>query len=142
MTPDLRLRLMAILRDAEGYSQFPYDDTAGVPTVGYGRNLRDVGIDRGEALVLLANDLDRAIEAVGRRWPWAESLGEARHGVLVEMALNLGPAGLATFTKMWAALKEGDFERAATEMLDSEWSRQVGDRARRLAQQMRTGVWA
>jgi len=65
-----------------------------------------------------------------------------RQAVLVDMAFNLGRAGLASFQKMRAALALGDFERAAAEMLDSLWARQVGRRARELAEMMQTGQWA
>jgi lysozyme len=111
------------------------------PTIGYGRNLEAVGLSLPEAAGLLQNDLDRAIAALARRWPWTGMLAEARLGALIAMCFNLGAAKLAEFTKMWAALKEGDFDRAAAEMLDSRWARQVGARARRLAQQMRSGAW-
>jgi len=35
----------------------------------------------------------------------------------------------------------GEYRRAATEMLDSKWARQVGNRALELAEMMRTGVY-
>ena len=57
------------------------------------------------------------------------------------MAFNLGVGGLLAFTKMFAALQERDWDRAAAEMLDSRWARQVGDRAVRLAQQMTSNAW-
>jgi lysozyme len=139
--PTLRARLLAQLEADEGYRQHPYGDGAGNLTVGFGRNLTDVGISEAEARILLANDLDAAVDAVAARWPWTGTLPEARQAVLLNMAVNLGAPRLAGFTRMWAALRDGDPDRAAREMLDSLWARQVGARAVRLADQMRRGAW-
>ena len=140
----LRDRLLVTFDHAEGYRRHPYLDTAGVLTVGFGRNLEAVGVSRGEALMLLANDLDAAIEALAARWPWTGSLAEARLGTRIELCVNLGAAGLAEFTRMWGALAAGDFERAAAEILDSDAARSAPGlqlRYARLARQMRTGTW-
>ena len=42
---------------------------------------------------------------------------------------------------MLNALQDGRYADAAKAMLDSKWAKQVGDRARRLAQQMESGEW-
>ena len=42
---------------------------------------------------------------------------------------------------MIASISEGDYETASKEMLDSRWSKQVGQRSIELAEQMRTGQW-
>jgi lysozyme len=56
------------------------------------------------------------------------------------MAFNLGLPRLLTFHDMIAALGRQDYGAAADAMLASRWAVQVGDRARRLAQMMRTGA--
>jgi lysozyme len=55
------------------------------------------------------------------------------------MAFNLGSAKLCAFHRMIEALSEGDFDEAATQMLNSRWAEQVGHRAIKLAQMMRYG---
>jgi lysozyme len=141
LTPDARKTLRAQLLRDEGLRLQPYTDSVGKLTIGVGRNLTDTGITRAEALVLLEHDLTTAETAVCQRWPWAERLDPARLAVLVNMALNLGPGGLGTFRRALAALQRADYARAADELLDSQWAAQVGDRARRLAAQLRTGEW-
>ena len=42
---------------------------------------------------------------------------------------------------MIAHISEGNFELASKEMLNSRWSKQVGQRSIELAEQMRTGQW-
>ena len=69
-------------------------------------------------------------------------LNPARRAVLVNMAFNLGRARLRSFRHMLRAVRRREYSRAAHEMLDSKWARQVGNRATELAEQMRTGRWA
>ena len=108
------------------------------PTIGWGRNLRSVGISREEAEVLFATDLRRAWQACLRTVPVFRYLDPDRRGVLVNMCFNLGAARLGTFKRFLAALDRRDFNAAADEMQDSLWYRQVGKRAERLAQRMRS----
>jgi hypothetical protein len=57
----------------------------------------------------------------------------------LNMTFNLGDR-LLGFRKALAAVQAGDWSTAAAEMLDSQWAAQVGPRAQRLAEAMRTGV--
>jgi lysozyme len=61
--------------------------------------------------------------------------------VLVDMIFNLGLTRFLLFKNLNAALAAGDYLRAAHEMLDSRWYRQVGRRARKLRHIMLTGEW-
>lgn len=128
----LRLELV---RD-EGVRLFPYMDTAGKITIGIGRNLSDVGVSSAEVQAMWLADVDRATAGLDRALPWWRSLSEERQRVLMNMAFNLGIRRLLGFKKMLAAAKDGQFQPAASEMLDSAWSRQVGNRATRLAKVM------
>ena len=47
--------------------------------------------------------------------------------------------GFSKFKSMIRALAVKDYQKAAKEMEDSAWFRQVGQRGRRLAEMMRTG---
>ena len=53
------------------------------------------------------------------------------------MAFNMGQPRLAKFKRMIAAIKAGDWDRAAIEALDSRWAAQVGDRATEIAAMLR-----
>lgn len=128
------------LKIDEGFKSKPYHDSEGILTIGYGRNLEDVGVSQGEAELLLVNDVAKARDSVLRKWSWAGSLDSVRLSVLIMMAFNMGMARLLEFVKTLDAVEHGDYERAAQEMLDSKWAKtQVGDRAKRLAEMMKTG---
>jgi lysozyme len=110
-------------------------------TVGYGRNLEDNGLSFREADLLLDNDIDTADRDLVTRWPWVEALDTARHAVLTQMSFNLGVTKLAGFVNTLKAIRRGDFAAGAVGMLASKWAEDVGKRARRLAEQMETGIW-
>jgi lysozyme len=126
----------------EGLRNRPYHDTATPPrlTIGVGRNLDDVGVFADEIELMLTNDINRAIKDLTSHIEWWNSLDEARRGILVNMTFNMGISGLLKFQKMLAALQTGDYQKAADEMTDSAWYKQVGVRALELVNQMRTGT--
>jgi lysozyme len=125
----------------EGVRLKPYQDSEGLLTIGVGRCLDRVGISMGESELMLDNDIARTTAAVLAQIPWSLELDEIRRAVLINMAFNVGIAGLLKFERMLAALKARDYARTATEMLASKWRKQTGVRAERLAQQMVTGEW-
>jgi len=117
----------------EGLRLKPYKDTVGKVTIGIGRNLDDVGITENEARYLLENDIGVAMSELDREAPWWRDLPEPAQRGLVNMCFNLGWPRLSKFRGMLGALEAGDYHSAAEEALDSRWSAQVGDRARRIA---------
>jgi len=137
MITDIHSQLM---RD-EGVRRFPYADAKGKTTIGVGRNLTDKGLSDAEVQLLLGNDIVETSDALNAAFPWFASLDAARQGVLINMAFNMGMEGLGGFRNFLAACMRHDWETAADEMAKSEWAKQVGDRATRLEQQMRTGQW-
>lgn len=119
----------------------PYRDDIGCLTIGVGHNLDAHGISKAVSALMLDEDIERVKAALMVRTPWYIALPEPRRAVLENMAFNMGTGGLMGFRKMLACLQAGDYAGAAVEMLESKWAGQVGDRARRLAEQMRTGTW-
>lgn len=135
-----RLRQMLIRH--EGLSLKPYRCPAGRLTIGVGRNIEDVGVTELEAMLMLSNDMARVEkEAIGS-FPWFKSLSIARQDVVLNMLFNMGLARFKGFKKMIAALIDGNFNKAADEMLDSKWASQVGIRAKELASMMRSGRYS
>lgn len=129
-----------LVRD-EGWKRKLYKDTQGVWTIGCGRNLIDNGVSDMEAEMLLNNDIDQAEKTVlsifgSDFYSWAE----ARQLALLNMAFNLGVNGLKTFTRMIAAIKENNWDKAAQCALESLWAKQVKGRAVRIAAMMKDGV--
>lgn len=118
----------------------PYRDTVGKLTIGFGRNLDDVGITPEEADMMLDHDIAIALGSLTGRVPVFATLDPVRQRVLVNLAFNLGVEGLLGFRHMFAALYRKDYDAAARELLDSKYAGQVGQRAVRLAHMLRTGT--
>lgn len=130
--------LLEQLERHEGLRLKPYQDTVGKTTIGFGRNLDDRGISEDEAGFMLDNDIDLVEEEL-ERMPLYLSLDPIRQVVLANMAFNMGMPTLLTFSRMLGALAEKDWDRAAAEMMNSKWARQVGSRADELSELMRRG---
>ena len=129
-----------LLKLHEGFSRTVYRCTAGRQTIGFGRNLDDVGLSREEAEWLLKRDIERAISSL-RTEPYWLDLSDVRQAVLIDMVFNLGWAGFAKFARLRMALGRKDWDAAANEMRDSAWFKQTGTRSQRLSVMMRAELW-
>jgi len=125
----------------EGYRQFPYRCTAGKLTIGIGFNLDDTGLFKDEAEAVLQLRLARMGRELAAKLPWLTNLDPVRQAVLLDMAYNLGVPGLLKFKNTLADVQAGRYKDASLKMMASLWARQVGRRAERLANMMKTGQW-
>lgn len=141
----MKTELTRQLRGDEGVKAQAYQDHLGFWTIGVGR-LIDArkpgsGLRSHEIDYLLRNDIDDRIEALTRRLPWFQDLDDARKGVLLNMSFQLGVDGLLGFKNTLAMVARGDYVGASAGMMNSLWARQTPARAKRMADQMRTGEW-
>lgn len=140
MTDNLKRQL----KGDEGVKRSVYNDHLGYATIGVGRlvdsrkggGLRPVEID-----FLLSNDIEDRVRALNAKLPWFFKLDEARQGVLLNMAFQMGTDGLLAFANTLKLVAGGQYAEAAENMLKSKWATQTPERARRLARQMETGEW-
>lgn len=116
----------------------PYMCPAGRWSIGYGRNLEDVGISTEEAEILLTNDL-RAAERQAEAFEWFSDLDGARQEVILEMIFQLGFTGVRKFQRMIHAIRLEDWDGASREMMNSHWHTQTPKRCEELAKIMREG---
>lgn len=132
-----------LVRD-EGEKLYAYQDHLGYWTLGIGRLIdkrKGGGITKEESRYLFNNDVSKRREAILKALPWAASLDQARFGVLLNMSFQMGVGGLLEFKNTLAMVRQGQYFQASLGMLNSLWARQTPERAKRLADQMRTGVW-
>jgi lysozyme len=147
--PDLVRRIKA----KEGFVPTCYEDAGGW-SIGYGYHLTGrslppawmeaathghVSLTETGATILLQADLLSLGREVVARWPWMQALDETRKVAIMDMAYNLGVPRLTLFRRMLAALRDGDWETAATEARASRWYQQVGRRAVEVVHMIRTG---
>lgn len=113
----------------EGLRLKVYNDSVGIPTIGVGRNLKDRGLTKDEAMYLLNNDIEDFTQQLSDKLEWFHYKPEAVRNVLIDMAFNMGIGGLLTFKNTLAYIEKGDYKTAAANMLISKWAKQVGIRA-------------
>lgn len=117
------------IKEYEGLSNVLYKCTSNKVSIGYGRNLEDVGISKDEAEYLLKNDIDIALDEVSEHFDMP-NLPEPAQIVLVDMCFNMGISRLLNFRNMIKAMQEDDWDKAADELLDSKYAAQTKRRAR------------
>lgn len=137
-------RLETQLRRDEGEVLYAYSDSEGWLTIGIGRLIdkrKGGGISQQESSMLLANDIAKVAAGVSSALPWSDQLDEARRGVLLNMAFQMGLQGLLGFKNTLSTIQAGNYQLAAQQMLQSLWARQTPERAKRLSDQMADGQW-
>lgn len=126
-----------LLREQEGFNQFPVPDVDGKLIIGYGYKLENgISVAIGTALALDKITKNRNLLLQNQ---WFVNLDPVRQGVIENMAYNIGIEGVYGFGRMIERLNASDYAGAASEMLNSLWATQVPSRARRLAEIMRSG---
>jgi lysozyme len=138
----------------EGCEPRRYQDTDGHWTVGVGHNLDadpldpalyepDGSLSATTIDEVLDEDIALATVAVRRLCdPWYLNLNAQRQAVLVDMAFEMGGAGLQTFQVFLGCVSAGNFTAAADAMLASKWATEEAPaRAQEDAMIMRTGAW-
>lgn len=141
---DFKNNITRLLRGEEGEVLTEYKDHLGYSTIGVGRLIdkrKGGGITAEESAYLLGNDIQKRMTELERKLPWITSLDEARRGVLLSMAFQMGVDGLLGFKNTLEMVRTGRYEDAAKGMLNSKWAKQTPQRAKRHSEQMRTGNW-
>lgn len=138
----------------EGLRLNPYRCPAGKLTIGIGRNLDDNpltpeerkvlgdwehGITREAAFFLLRNDIGKLEKELRKSIGFWEQLDDERQYALLDIAFNVGVAGLLKFKKMLGFLWMGEYRQAACECLNSKYAKDTGRRAKRIAKTIETG---
>ena len=137
----------AIIARHEGLRLKPYRCGANKLSIGYGRNLDDVGISKAEADAMLAADVTIAYtEASG--FDWFTGLNGPRRAAIVDMIFNLGLPRFRGFKNTLMYLDQADYIGASAEILAgtghggrSRWYVQVGQRAEEISEMLKTGKW-
>lgn len=132
------------LKRDEGEVLHAYQDTLGYWTIGIGILIdkrKRGGLLPEESEFIFNNRLRLINEQLDKRIPWISRLDPVRRGVLVNMAFQMGIAGLLGFKNTLAMIEGGDYQAASKGMLQSLWARQTPARASRLSRQMASGEW-
>jgi lysozyme len=140
-------RLREDLETDEGVKYEIYLDHLGYPTFGIGHLVREddpehgweVGTEVSESRVAEAfeSDIETVLSDCNTLYPDFDELPEEAQQVIANMMFNLGRPRLSAFKGMKAGVDARDWNRAADEMIDSRWYKQVTNRAQRLVDRIR-----
>lgn len=139
MDQSFKSRLKQLIVSHEDKRNYPYADTKGNITIGIGYNLSDRGLPDSWIDAQYEQDVTYFNAQLLHDFDWYEKLCDARKMVLIDMCF-MGYKSFKEFERMLQALRYGDYEKAAQEILNSLWAQQVGYRATENAEIMQTGV--
>ena len=131
-------RLRETIIRHEGIRLDMYQDTLGIWTLGVGHNIEEKGISQAVMELMLEEDLAEAVSELKRSVSFFSKMPEQVQEALVNLAFNMGIPRLMQFKKTLAYLRDGNFEAAADELLDSRYAEQVRRRADEVADMIRT----
>ena len=131
----------------EGEVHEIYLDHLGLATFGIGHLVRDddpesglpVGtpIDDDRVVKAFESDIETVLSDCIKLYPDFDDLPEEAQRVIANMMFNMGRPRLSKFKGMKSGVDARDWNRAADEMVDSRWYRQVTKRADRLVMRVR-----
>ena len=131
-------RVRETLIKHEGLRLDLYKDSLGIYTIGVGHNIQERGITAAVAKLMLDEDIDEAVKDLRRNISFFDTLPQAIKEALVNLSFNMGIPRLMQFRKTLAFLRDGKYEKAANELLDSRYATQVGYRAIEIAAMIRS----
>ena len=136
-------KLIVMLKRHEGVKKHVYTCSAGYETIGAGRNISPsgLGLSESEIHMLLTNDIYRVVGELSEEYKWFDDLDTVRKDAMIDLSFNLGQTSLRKFENALEAMKFKNYDKAASDFMDSKWSQQVGSRAVEITDMIRTGEY-
>jgi lysozyme len=141
-------KLKEELKIDEGVKYEIYRDHLGFPTFGIGHLIVDTDIEYGQPVgtkvtedrvnECFVSDTSSVLKDCETLFSSYYDLPEEVQLIIANMMFNMGKPRMSGFKKFIAAIEDGDWSKAAKEMIDSKWYRQVTNRAERLVNRMRS----
>ena len=127
-----------------------YNDHLGYPTFGIGHLVKESDPEQGQSLgttvsservaEAFESDIQSVLRDCNVLYSDFHNLPEEAQQVIANMMFNLGRPRLSKFAGMKRGVDARDWNQAADEMVDSNWYRQVTNRADRLVERIRALV--
>ena len=140
---ELPAGLLDMIEQDEGRRDTVYIDSEGHQTIGLGFCLDKMPMPREVAdywCNLILTQRHKQILIATHFGTVFKNLNPARQCAILNMSYQLGISGLFKFKNMWDALAVSDYQKASLEAMDSVWATQTKNRARRIAEVIRTGT--
>ena len=125
--------LIENIKESEGFVEHVYNDSLGIPTIGYGFAIKDLDLDEDIAEEILLRKVKNLAQRVQNKFDWFNTAPDIIKEVVIEMCYQLGLGGFSKFKKTISYLKKENYLEASKEMLDSKWAKQTPNRAKKLS---------
>ncbi len=139
-------KLREELKVDEGVKYEIYLDHLGLPTFGIGHLVLSSDMEHGQEVgtaisedrvnECFAKDVEVVLSECTHLYPDFDVLPEEVKLIIANMMFNMGRPRLSKFKGMKAGVDSRDWHKAAMEMVDSSWYKQVTNRAQRLVNRM------
>jgi lysozyme len=136
------------LKVDEGVKYEIYLDHLGLPTFGIGHLVLESDKEYGQPVGTAVSeqrvnecfekDVEQVLSDCKTLYSDFDSLPGEAQLIIANMMFNMGRPRLSKFKGMKAGVDSRDWNKAADEMIDSRWYRQVTNRADRLVNRMRS----
>ena len=123
------MSLIDKIKEHEGFRASVYDDSLGIPTIGFGFAIKDLELDLDIAEEILKRKLKNLVKRVHNRFHWVSDAPKPIQEVVYNMCYQMGVSGFSKFKKTIQYLADKNYDKASKEMLDSRWARQTPNRA-------------
>ena len=130
-------KLLNDIKESEGFRDKVYDDSLGIPTIGFGFAIKDLVLEEDICDIILARKVEKLVAKVNIKFPFLKDIPIDKAEIIIEMCYQMGVTGVSKFKKMIKHLENGNFEKASVEMLDSKWAKQTPNRALKLSNRMK-----
>ena len=132
------------IKKHEGFRDTVYADSLGKSTIGYGHLVLSTDhfvegqqYPKETLEELFDLDFNEALQSADDLLQGLEEISQDARGVICEMCFQLGKPRTMKFKRMWEGIRSANFDKAADEMLDSNWHKQTPGRCEDLAEVMR-----
>ena len=125
--------LIENIKESEGFVEHVYNDSLGIPTIGFGFAIKDLILDEDIAEQILVRKVKKLVDRVDKKFDWFNLADDRVKEVIVEMCYQLGLAGFSKFKKTISYIEKKNYYEASKEMLDSKWAKQTPNRAKKLS---------
>mmetsp|Transcript_110762 Transcript_110762/g.155454 ORF Transcript_110762/g.155454 Transcript_110762/m.155454 type:complete len:194 (-) Transcript_110762:58-639(-) len=132
-----------VIKQHEGFVGQVYKDTMGYSTVCWGHLDRGATVGQkfttAQCNAYFKSDYATAYNGAKTLVTNWNSLNAARQCVLIDMTYNLGLGGIRSFHTFLGYVQDGEFSKAASDMMGTAWAGQVGRRASEDSQMLSSG---
>ncbi len=125
--------LIENIKESEGFVEHVYNDSLGIPTIGYGFAIKDLILDEDIAEEIFLRKVKNLAQRVQNKFDWFNTAPDVIKEVVIEMCYQLGLGGFSKFKKTISYLEKENYLEASKEMLDSKWAKQTPNRAKKLS---------